>query len=97
MILSFDEIKAHSKAMQISFPLSLTESSTGLQKLIDFAPADFVQSNQQTSLAKAFIITQERSVFGITDILHHNVVKIGSNTVVTVDGVSNTPILIQCN
>ena len=58
MILDFDESKSHSKAMQISFLLSLTESSTGLQKSIDFAPAEFVQTKNHNSLAKASIITQ---------------------------------------
>ena len=58
MILDFDESKSHSKAMQISFLLSLTEYSTGLQKSIDFAPAEVVQTKNQTSPAKASIINQ---------------------------------------
>ena len=58
MILDFNENKAHSKLMQIQFPLSLTEASTGLQKSIDFAPDHFVLPNQQTYLEKSFVITQ---------------------------------------
>ena len=53
MILNFDETKAHSKAMHISFSFALTEASTGLKKLIDFSPANFVQPKQQTYLTKS--------------------------------------------
>ena len=95
--LDFDKSKSHSKAMQILFPLSLTEASTGLQKSIDFAPTDFVRPKQQTSLAKLFIITQELTTLGITDSSHRDFFEIGYYTVVTIYGMSNTSILTHQN
>ena len=52
MTLDFDESKAHYKAMQISFPLFLTEASTGLQQSINFVPTNFFWPKQQTSICK---------------------------------------------
>ena len=97
VILYFDGSKAHSKAMQISFPLSLKEASTVLQNLIDVSPYGFVWPKNQTSLSKSFIINQECTALGITDSSCHNVVEIISNTIATVDGVSNTSILTRLN
>ena len=59
MILDFNESKSYSKAIYISFPLSLTEVFTGSQKSIDFSPADLIQPKQQTYLAEELNITQE--------------------------------------
>ena len=53
MIWDFNKSKAHYKVMQISLPLSLTKASIVLQKLIDFAPADFVRPKQKTSIFKS--------------------------------------------
>ena len=74
MILDFNDSKTYYKAMHISFPLLITEASTCLYNSINFVPADFVRTKQYTSLAKAFIITQELTVLGITDIFHHDIV-----------------------